>query len=153
MRQPNDTGAQIAGRWRNSCVHTVHVLIAGAALFAGAYLWFAAGPSGVAVLAPAFVLAGLGIGCAETAEHAAVAEFAPKAIRGSGFGFLAAVQSIGNLAASTIAGILWTAVSPSAAFMFLAGAMVAAVAVLGLSASYSAPRGSQQGSPTGSTTG
>ncbi|MGH9235874.1 MAG: MFS transporter [Acidimicrobiales bacterium] len=130
--------------------HTLHVLIAGAALFAGAYLWFAAGPSGVAPLAPAFVLAGLGIGCAETAEHAAVAELAPETIRGSSFGLLAAVQSIGNLAASTIAGVLWTTVSPGAAFLFLAAAMIVAVAVLGLGAKHSGSPGSEEGSPSGS---
>ena len=124
------------------------MLIAGAALFAGAYLWFAAGPSGVVLLAPAFVLAGLGIGCAETAEHAAVAELAPEAIRGSGFGLLAAAESIGNLAASTIAGILWTTVSPGAAFVFLAMAMVVAVGVLGLNATHNGTPGSQEGSPT-----
>jgi MFS family permease len=112
----------------------IHVLAAGAALFAGAYVWFAAGPSGVALLAPAFILAGLGIGCAETAEHAAVAEFAPEEIRGSGFGLLAAIQSIGNLAASTIAGILWTTASPAVAFIFLATAMTIAVPVLALGA-------------------
>jgi MFS family permease len=127
---------------------TVHVLIAGAALFAGAYLWFAVGPSGVIVLTPAFVLAGLAIGCAETAEHTAVAELAPEMIRGSSFGLLAAIQSIGNLAASSLAGILWTAVSPSAAFVFLATAMVLAVAVLGTGGTHSGPLGSQQGSPT-----
>jgi MFS family permease len=113
---------------------TVHMLIAGAALFAGAYIWFAAGPSGVVAQAPAFVLAGLGIGCAETAEHAAVAELAPEAIRGSGFGLLAAIQSVGNLAASAIAGILWTVASPTVAFVFLAAAMAIAVAVLALGA-------------------
>jgi MFS family permease len=113
---------------------TVHVLIAGAALFAAAYTWFAIGPSGPALLAPAFALAGIGIGCAETAEHAAIAELAPEHIRGSGFGLLAAVQSIGNLAASTIAGILWTTTSPAVAFIFLAAAMTVAVAVLALGA-------------------
>jgi MFS family permease len=109
---------------------TIRVLVAGAALFAGAYVWFAIGPSSVALLAPAFVLAGFGIGCAETAEHAAVAELAPEELRGSGFGLLAAIQSLGNLAASTIAGILWTAASPRVAFVFLAAAMAAAVLLL-----------------------
>ena len=52
------------------------VMAAGAAAFATAYVWFAVGPSGVLALLPAFVLAGVGIGCAETAEHAAVANLA-----------------------------------------------------------------------------
>jgi MFS family permease len=80
------------------------VLAIGAACFAMAYLWFAIGPGGVAALAPAFFLAGIGIGCAETAEHAAVATLAPSHIKGSAFGLLAGIQAAGNLAASTIAG-------------------------------------------------
>jgi hypothetical protein len=37
---------------------------------------------------------------------------APVELRGSAFGLLAAVQSFGNLAASAIAGLLWTLASP-----------------------------------------
>ena len=81
-------------------------------------------------LAPWFVLAGIGIGCVETAEHAAVAAKAPAEIRGSAFGLLAAVQSFGNFAASGIAGLLWTAASPSWAFGYLAAWMVLAAALL-----------------------
>jgi hypothetical protein len=55
------------------------------------------------------------IGCVETAEHAAVAALAPVELRGSAFGLLAAVQSFGNLAASAIAGLLWTLASPRVA--------------------------------------
>ena len=74
--------------------------------------------------------AGVAIGCVETAEHAAVAGLAPVELRGSAFGLLAAVQSFGNLAASAIAGLLWTAISPQLAFIYLAGWML--VALLGL---------------------
>lgn len=42
-------------------------------------------------------------------------------------------QPLGNLAASTIAGILWTAVSPTAAFTFLAAAMTIAVPLIATS--------------------
>lgn len=116
-----------AGRYGDHHSPT-QVLVTGAALFTAAYLWFAAGPASVVTLAPAFLLAGAGIGCAETAEHAAVAANAPAQLRGSAFGLLAAIQSAGNLAASTVAGLLWTAVSPVAAFCFLAAAMAIAVA-------------------------
>ena len=61
----------------------------------------------------AFAVAGVGIGLVETAEHAAVAAFAPDDIRGSAFGLLAAIQSFGNLAASAVVGLLYTLVSPS----------------------------------------
>ena len=83
---------------------------------------------------PAFVLAGIGIACAETAEHAAVAALAPVELRGSAFGLLAAIQAAGNLAASTVAGILWTAASPSVAFIFLASAMIVAVPLIAVTA-------------------
>ena len=60
----------------------ISVMAAGAIAFAAAYLWFALGPTGVLALAPAFILAGIGIACAETAEHAAVAALAPVDLRG-----------------------------------------------------------------------
>jgi hypothetical protein len=79
------------------------------------------------VLAGCFVTAGVAIGCVETAEHAAVATAAPEGLRGSAFGLLAAIQSFGNLAASGVAGLLWTAFSPRVAFAYLAGWMVLAL--------------------------
>lgn len=106
------------------------ILLAGIAAFALAYVMFAlTGPS-IALLALAFLAAGIGIGCAETAEHAAVATLAPEHIRGSAFGLLAAVQSFGNLVASGLAGVLYAAVSPGAAFGFAAVCMAGALAVL-----------------------
>jgi hypothetical protein len=81
----------------------------------------------VLVLAPWFVAAGVAIGCVETAEHAAVAALAPVELRGSAFGLLAAVQSFGNLAASTIVGLLWMLVSPRVAFAYLVAWMLLAV--------------------------
>ncbi|MEU9290678.1 MFS transporter [Streptomyces sp. NPDC048275] len=103
------------------------VLAAGVAAFATAYGLFAAGGTVVAVLAIPFVLAGVGIGAVETAQHSAVATLAPEDLRGSAFGLLATVQSLGNLAASAVAGILWSAVSPTAAFAYLAAWMLLAL--------------------------
>jgi hypothetical protein len=77
----------------------------GLALGAGCTSWLA--------LTARFVLADVGIGCVETAEHAAVAGDAPAHVRGSAFGLLAATQSLGNFAASVVAGILWTALRPT----------------------------------------
>ncbi|MGZ8582187.1 MAG: MFS transporter, partial [Actinomycetota bacterium] len=102
------------------------VLLGGAGAFLAAYLVFAGSGASIPMLAAGFVLAGVGIGAAETAEHAAVAARAPEAIRGSAFGLLAALQSAGNLAASAVAGILWTAFSPTIAFVWLAAWMLAA---------------------------
>ncbi len=107
------------------------VLALGAGLFLAAYIGFALSGESLAFLGGCFILAGAGIGCAETAETAAVAQLAPEPLRGSAFGLLAAVQAVGNLAASVIAGVLWTAVSPTAAFIYVAGwTAVAFVALL-----------------------
>jgi MFS family permease len=105
----------------------VLVLALGAALFGLAYAGLAAGGTGVLALAPWFIAAGIAIGCVETAEHAAVAALASAELRGSAFGLLAAVQSFGNLAASAIAGLLWTAVSPRVAFGYLVAWMLLAL--------------------------
>ncbi|MDQ4148810.1 MAG: MFS transporter [Actinomycetota bacterium] len=105
------------------------VLLAGTASFAVSYIGFAAGGA-IPALALWFVAAGFGIGCVETAEHAAVATLAPERVRASAFGLLAAIQSVGNLAASGVAGIVWSSISPRAAFGYLAACMlVASVAV------------------------
>ncbi len=98
----------------------VHALLVGAGAFLVAYLVFAGSGANVLVLLTGFVLAGVGIGFAETAEAAAVASMAAESVRGSAFGLLAGVQSFGNFAASAVAGLLWTAVSPTAAFLWLA---------------------------------
>jgi MFS family permease len=108
----------------------VLVLGLGVALFGLAYAGFATGPASVLALAPWFLAAGVAIGCVETAEHAAVAALAPVELRGSAFGLLAAVQSFGNLAASAITGLLWTAVSPRLAFGYLVAWML--LALIGL---------------------
>jgi MFS family permease len=113
---------------------TIRVLAAGTGCFAAAYVGFAAGDAAIPALAACFAVAGVGIGCVETAEHAAVASLAAVTLRGSAFGLLAAVQSLGNLAASTIAGVLYTVVSPAAAFVYAAALMTVALPLLALAA-------------------
>jgi MFS family permease len=106
------------------------VLGAGVGLFLLAYLGFATTGANLPILAGCFVAAGVAIGCVETAEHAVIAVAAPARLRGSAFGLLAAIQSFGNLAASAIAGLLWSAVSPRATFAYLASWMALALAGL-----------------------
>lgn len=106
------------------------VLALGFAAFGVAYAGFALDSASIALLLALFVAAGIGIGFVETAEHAAVARLAPEEIRGSAFGLLAAVQAFGNLAASGVAGLIWTLASPTAAFLYLAAWM--ALALTGL---------------------
>ena len=108
----------------------VRVFAAGVGCFAIAYAGFAVTNAGIVALGAAFVVAGLGIGLVETAEHATVAAFAPNEIRGSAFGLLAAIQSFGNLAASLVVGLLYTFASPEAAFVYASIVMVIALATL-----------------------
>src|SRR5437870_4162812 len=106
------------------------VLASGIALFGASYVGFAIGGTTVLALAPVFLLSGVAIGCVETSQNAAVASVAPTEVRGSAFGVFAGIQSFGNLAASAVAGILWTAISPATAFAYLAVWMVIALVAL-----------------------
>ena len=101
-------------------------LILGVAAFALAYAGFARDTSAWVGLLPWFVASGIGIGFVETPEHTAVAGSAPTHLRGSAFGLVTGVQSHGNLAASGIAGLLWSVFSPTWAFAYLAGWMILA---------------------------
>ena len=114
----------------NDRIGSVRAWQLGATAFVGGYLLFAFGGANIALLAAAFVLAGIGIGFAETAQSAAVASTAPLELRGSAFGLLAGVQAFGNLAASVVAGVLWTFVSPEAAFLYLGAWMLISLLTL-----------------------
>ncbi|HEU4421170.1 MAG TPA: MFS transporter [Pilimelia sp.] len=103
------------------------VLAGGVAMFGFAYAGFSLTGASLAMLALPFIAAGIGIGAVETAEHVAVAALAPENLRGSAFGLLATIQAVGNVAASAIAGILWTTVSPAAAFAHLTAWIVLAL--------------------------
>jgi len=108
----------------------IRVLLVGVFCFLVAYLGFAISVPNVLILAGSFIVAGLAIGCIETAEHASVAALAPVDLRGSAFGLLATVQSFGNIVASGIAGLLWTLFSPTVAFLYLAAWMLISLVVL-----------------------
>lgn len=108
------------------------VFAGAAAAYVLGYLGFAVGGATPAAIAISFALAGAGIGFAETAQSALVARLLPDAVRGSGFGTLGAVQAGGALLASAVAGILYTAASPAAAFGYAAGWMVLSLAATGL---------------------
>lgn len=120
------TASFIGGRWLDAR-SAGSVLRGGFLCFAIAYGLFAAVGPEVVALAGAFALAGIGIGFVETAEDAAVAQAARAEVRGSSFGLLAAMQSFGNLLASSIAGALWTLVSPTWAFAYLVAWMIGAL--------------------------
>ena len=92
-----------AGRLADSRT-PVRVLASGVGAFAVAYSASRSSAHRSPLLAACFVLAGVGIGAVETAEHSAVATLAPDDLRGSSFGALAAIQSFGNLDREPVAG-------------------------------------------------
>jgi MFS family permease len=104
------------------------VLGVGIATFGVAYLAFALVGADVLLLGLAFALAGLAIGAVETAQSAAVATMAPEANRGSAFGLLAGIQSLGDLVASGMVGVIWAIAGAPLAFL-LAGILMAASVV------------------------
>lgn len=119
------------GHWLDRAGPRV-VFASGGLAYVAAYVLFALPLRSASVLVVAFVLAGAGIGLAETAASALVARQLPDRLRGSGFGLLGAVESIGDFASSAAVGLLWTALSPSAGFAYAAGWM--ALSVLGAGA-------------------
>jgi MFS family permease len=119
--------AYAGGHWIDRAGPRV-AFASGAGLYVAAYLLFALSSGGWPLLIVAFLLAGSGIGLAETAESALVARLLPDHLRGSGFGLLGGVQSFGDFASSAAVGLLWTTVSPTAGFLYAAGWMLVAAA-------------------------
>lgn len=99
----------------------------GAGLFAAGYALFAAAPAGLPAALVAFVLAGAGIGLAESAESTLIARMLPDELRGSGFGLLGLVQAVGDLASTLVVGLLWAVASPAWGFGYAAAWMLAAI--------------------------
>jgi MFS family permease len=97
--------------------------------YIASYLLFGLDAGATATLVLAFLLAGCGIGLAETAESALVARVLPDGLRGSGFGLLGGVQAFGGFASSAAIGLLWSAVSPTVGFLYAAGWMAVSLAL------------------------
>jgi MFS family permease len=96
----------------------------GLVAFALAYVGFAWHQHSWPLLLLFFVLAGAGVGLAETAESALVARLLPDELRGSGFGLLGGVQSLGDFVSSAAVGLIWTLGSPTAAFLVAAAGLL-----------------------------
>ena len=104
------------------------------AMIIAGYVWYAAIYAGFAWLEslPAvialFLAYGVYFGFTEGVEKAWVADMAPARSRGLAFGIYNGALGFGGLAASVIFGLIWTRVSPDAAF--LTGACLALAASL-----------------------
>lgn len=123
--------ALAAGRWVDHA-GPAPAFAAGGALYVLAYAGFAVGVAAWWWLLAAFILAGAGIGLAETAQSALFAALLPDRLRGSGFGVLGGVQALGDLVATAVVGILYATVSPAVAFGYAAAWMAASVVATGL---------------------
>jgi len=77
-----------------------------------------------------FVVAGIAIAITDAMERTVAADLLPENLRGTGYGTLATVNGIGDFASSSVVGLLWTAVSPTAGFGYGAALMVAGAVLL-----------------------
>jgi len=77
-----------------------------------------------------FCLAGAYIAAQDSLEGAITADFVAGAARGTGYGLMATVNGVGDLVASAVVGLLWTAVSPVVGFGYAAVMMLAGAVVL-----------------------
>ena len=83
-----------------------------------------------AALVAIFLVYGVYFGLTEGVEKAWVADLAPAGARGAAFGIYYAALGVGGLAASLMFGVIWTRVSPQAAFLTGAALAVVATALL-----------------------
>jgi MFS family permease len=72
------------------------------------------------VLVPIFLLAGLFTAITDTVEGTAAVDLLPSESRGTGFGVLQTINSIGDFASSAVVGTLWALISPFIAFTYAA---------------------------------
>jgi MFS family permease len=91
------------------------VIATGWIVYALVYSGFAVSTS-LSTLLPLFLAYGFYFGFVEGTEKALVADLAPVSRRGFAFGIYNAVLGLGALAASVLFGVIWTMVSPAAAF-------------------------------------
>jgi MFS family permease len=115
-------GGELSDRWGRR-----RMIGAGWLFYAAVYAAFAF-VERPALLIAVFLSYGLYFGFTEGVEKAWVADLAPAGRRGTAFGYYNAIIGIGALLSSVIFGLIWTRVSPEAAF--LAGAALAVAATL-----------------------
>ena len=115
-------GGMLSDRWGRRTL-----IAAGWSVFAVIYAGFAA-TDAIAPTVALFLTYGLYFGLSEGAEKALVADLAPAALRGTAFGWYNAALGLGALGASLLFGLIWTRVSPAAAFSV--GAGLAAISTL-----------------------
>jgi MFS family permease len=96
------------------------LLALGYAVGVASYVGFIVERPTIPVLVILFALAGIHDAFQQSIEKSLAAELLPKAVRGSGFGVLAATNGVGDLVSSVVVGALWSAVNPTAGFAYAA---------------------------------
>jgi MFS family permease len=119
--------ASLAGGEVSDRLGRRHLIAAGWLFYAAVYAAFAFIDT-PGLLVTVFLAYGVYFGLTEGVEKAWIADLAPKTRRATAFGYYNATTGIGALLASLIFGLIWTRVSPEAAF--LTGATLAAAATL-----------------------
>ncbi|MGQ9683602.1 MAG: MFS transporter [Anaerolineae bacterium] len=97
----------------------------GVGVSVGLAIAFALPLANVAYLLFLFALAGTYIAAEDALEGALTADLVGPRVRGTAYGVMGTVNGVGDLAASVIVGVLWTVVSPVAAFAYAAAVMLA----------------------------
>lgn len=105
------------------------LIAAGWIVYALVYAGFAIFDTPLAIVAT-FLAYGLFFGLTEGVEKAWIADMAPRDARGTAFGIYNGMLGIGSLTASLVFGVIWTRVSPPAAFLTGAALATAATALL-----------------------
>jgi MFS family permease len=86
----------------------------------------------IPILAVLFAAGGLTLAFEDTLEGTLTAHCVPSALRGTGYGALAATNGVGDLLSSSLVGLLWTVAGPTAAFSAAALLCFAGTLVLAL---------------------
>ena len=121
------SASSVAGGHLSDLFDRRHVIALGWTVYACVYGAFAIFETPAVVIA-VFLIYGLYFGLTEGVEKAWVADLAAPEVRGTAFGVYNAVLGVGSLAASLLFGVIWTRVSPPAAFF--TGASLAAIAMI-----------------------
>ncbi len=96
------------------------LLAVGYALFAAMCVGFLIVGTSLPGLVVLFALAGVYIAIVDSMQRALAADLLPLERRGTGYGALATVNSVGDLVSSIVVGELWTHVSAAAGFSYAA---------------------------------
>jgi MFS family permease len=113
-------GCSLGAGWLADRVNKGRLLSAGYFLAAIMVLVIVALPLNLWTLACVFAIGGIYVAIEETVEDSFCAELVDETHHGIGFGTLATVNGVGDLASSVIVGVLWTSFGTSVAFAYSA---------------------------------